>query len=316
MAGLFDALIQQESGGRPGVVGPQTKWGRALGLTQMLPATAQEMARKIGVPWRPELLTAKDQGGAAYQRQLGQAYFNEGLQKTGNERDALRYYHGGPNRQQWGPKTNAYADQVLARVQGGSMPQRRPNPIAAALAPPQQPLNDPALSFMGAQPVAAPQQFADAPQIEGKKPGAFGKGGKGWMILGALGDALAAYGGQKGAFMPAMLDMQQNEAEEARYRERIALQTQAAQAKANEPPTWLRDAQIFSSLPRDQQQMVIQQRDAMFPVMTDVTGADGSVTRQQVPRALPTAAPQPGAVEDGYVFMGGDPKDPANWRQQ
>lgn len=242
MAGLFDALIQQESGGRPGVVGPQTKWGRALGLTQMLPATAQEMARKIGVPWRPELLTAKDQGGEAYQRQLGQAYFNEGLQKTGNERDALRYYHGGPNRQQWGPKTNAYADQVLARVQGGSMPQRRPNPIAAALAPPQQPLNDPALSFMGAQPVAAPQQFADAPQIEGKKPGAFGKGGKGWMILGALGDAMAAYGGQKGAFMPAMMDQQAREADEARFRERIAAQSQAALQKmqfaaANPKPT-------------------------------------------------------------------------------
>lgn len=114
--GAFDAVIQQESGGRAGAVGPQTQYGRALGMTQMLPGTARNMAEKLGLPYREDLLTGTGGVAADYQRALGQAYFNEGLQKTGNLPDALRYYHGGPNRRLWGPKTNAYASAVLSRL--------------------------------------------------------------------------------------------------------------------------------------------------------------------------------------------------------
>lgn len=87
-------------------------------MTQMLPDTAQEMATKLGLPWRPDLLTDTSELGAKYQRTLGEAYFREGLEKTGNLRDALHYYHGGPNRQMWGPKTRGYADAVLGRMGG------------------------------------------------------------------------------------------------------------------------------------------------------------------------------------------------------
>lgn len=87
-------------------------------MTQLLPGTAREMAGKTGVPWRPEMLTGRTPEAGAYQEQLGRAYFNEGLQKTGNLRDALRYYHGGPNRKLWGPKTNTYADTILGRLGG------------------------------------------------------------------------------------------------------------------------------------------------------------------------------------------------------
>lgn len=120
-ASLMPALIQQESGGRAGVRGPMTQYGQALGLTQMLPETAREMAGKVGVPYRDDLLTGQTEEAANYQRQLGQAYLEQGFRETGNARDALRYYHGGPNRRLWGPKTNAYADQVLGRV-GQSQP--------------------------------------------------------------------------------------------------------------------------------------------------------------------------------------------------
>ena len=102
---LFDALIRQESGGRVGVPGQMTKWGRPMGMTQMLPDTAREMAGKLGVPWDPRMLADTSEAGANYQRRLGEAYFNEGLEKTGNPRDALRYYHGGPNRSLWGPSS-------------------------------------------------------------------------------------------------------------------------------------------------------------------------------------------------------------------
>lgn len=109
-------MIQQESGGRPGAIGPQTPYGRAQGMSQMLPATAREMAGRLGLPWRPELMTGTTPEAATYQRRLGEAYFDEGLRKTGNMQDALRYYHGGPNRRLWGPRTNQYVRDVLARL--------------------------------------------------------------------------------------------------------------------------------------------------------------------------------------------------------
>jgi soluble lytic murein transglycosylase len=106
------ALIQQESGGRGTAVSP----AGALGSTQMLPATAQQMAQKLGLPFRPELLRSNDPAALDYQRRLGQAYLQEGIAKTGNLGDALRYYHGGPNRSQWGPKTNSYANSIMSRL--------------------------------------------------------------------------------------------------------------------------------------------------------------------------------------------------------
>lgn len=113
---LFSSLVQQESGGRAGVVGPETKYGRALGMTQMLPATARGMAEKLGVPYREDLLRGTSDTAAQYQRMLGKAYFDEALSSTGNVTDALHYYHGGPDRAKWGPKTRAYAQGVLGRL--------------------------------------------------------------------------------------------------------------------------------------------------------------------------------------------------------
>jgi len=113
---ILPHLINQESGGRVGVSGPQTQYGQAHGLTQVLPATAAGVARKLGVPWRPELMTGTSAAAAAYQKVIGQGYLEEALTKTGNVSDALKYYHGGPNRRQWGPKTNAYAENILRRM--------------------------------------------------------------------------------------------------------------------------------------------------------------------------------------------------------
>lgn len=108
------AVIHQESGGN----GRAVSSAGALGSTQMLPATAREMADKLNLPWRPDLLQSSDPEALDYQRTLGAAYLREGLAKTGNTRDALRYYHGGPDTRLWGPKTNAYADAVLSRLGG------------------------------------------------------------------------------------------------------------------------------------------------------------------------------------------------------
>lgn len=98
------------------MTGPQTAYGRAQGLTQVLPSTGQGVAKKLGVPWRPDLMSGTSEAAAAYQRAIGQAYLDEALSKTGNVSDALKYYHGGPNRGLWGRKTNAYAADVLRRM--------------------------------------------------------------------------------------------------------------------------------------------------------------------------------------------------------
>lgn len=117
---VFAALVQQESGGRAGVLGPQTKYGRAVGATQLLPATAKQMADKLGIPFRPDLLQGKSQEAMAYQLRLGRAYFDEGLDKyNGDIGKALAYYHGGPDESLWGPKTRKYVSDVLGRIGGG-----------------------------------------------------------------------------------------------------------------------------------------------------------------------------------------------------
>lgn len=113
---MLPYLIQAESSGRAGALGPQTPYGQAMGLTQVLPSTGEGIAKRLGVPWRPDLMTGTSADAATYQRGIGQAYLDEALSKTGNVRDALRYYHGGPNRKLWGPKTNIYADGILRRM--------------------------------------------------------------------------------------------------------------------------------------------------------------------------------------------------------
>lgn len=128
IARLFPHLVQQESGGQAGILGPQTRYGQAQGRTQMLPATARQMAERVGVPWRPEMMTGRTPEAAAYQDRLGMEYLREGFNRTGNARDALRYYHGGPDRGIWGRNTNRYADEVLARAGINAPPPPSPSP--------------------------------------------------------------------------------------------------------------------------------------------------------------------------------------------
>jgi hypothetical protein len=100
----------------------------------VLPSTARGIAKNLGIPYREDLLTGTSPEAASYQDQLGRAYLQEGFQNTGNAREALMYYHGGPDRSLWGPKTNAYADEVLSRwSQGGGVA-----PVDGVQAQPQQ----------------------------------------------------------------------------------------------------------------------------------------------------------------------------------
>lgn len=130
---VWAAMKQRESGGNGNAVSPQG----ALGSTQMLPATAQAMAQKLGVAWRPDLIQGNSPQALAYQDQLGRAYFDEGVQKYGGDLSkGASYYHGGPNEAIWGPKTRAYAQAVTGGVAaaGGQTPPMQGGAGADALA--------------------------------------------------------------------------------------------------------------------------------------------------------------------------------------
>jgi len=109
---MLPAVIDVESGGlpRPGV---PTQYGTAQGIAQMLPATAQGMAKKIGVPYDFALLSGTSPDAINYQKNLAVEYLAEGLEKNKGDPDAAAaYYIGGPNKARHGPKTRDYVGKV------------------------------------------------------------------------------------------------------------------------------------------------------------------------------------------------------------
>lgn len=111
------AIIGQESGGRYGVRNAQGSG--AMGIGQVMPATARTLAGRIGLPYRPDLMTGNNEQARAYQDAITEAAVREAWEAgNGDLNTAAMYYHGGSDRGKWGPKTRSYAEQVLARMRG------------------------------------------------------------------------------------------------------------------------------------------------------------------------------------------------------
>lgn len=110
---LLMAQMQVESGGNPNV---QSEKG-AQGLMQIIPATQQSLG--VTNPNDPiQSINAAAQLMA------------ENLDRYGNVADAVRAYHGGTDQSAWGPKTQAYAQKVLAGYGGqpqGAQSQKAPD---------------------------------------------------------------------------------------------------------------------------------------------------------------------------------------------
>ncbi len=118
-AATFDtfkrAVIGQESGGRYGV--PNAQGSGAMGVGQVMPQTAQSLAKRLGLPFRPDLMRGTGPEAKAYQDRITEAALQEAWSAGGGDlRTAAMYYHGGSNRNIWGPKTQRYADNILARM--------------------------------------------------------------------------------------------------------------------------------------------------------------------------------------------------------
>lgn len=87
--GLSNLVIQAESSGDPTAVSPKG----AKGLMQLMPDTAEEMAKELGVPYSEARLTADPQ----YNMALGNAYLNKMLGRYGgNSTLAVAAYNAGP----------------------------------------------------------------------------------------------------------------------------------------------------------------------------------------------------------------------------
>jgi soluble lytic murein transglycosylase-like protein len=111
---LYRAMIRQESGGRAGVTGRKTVYGTALGMSQMLPDTAREMAGRLGVPFDISLLRGTSRQAQEYQYRLGLEYAKEAWKNTNKSAyDIARYYHGGPNRGIWKEDTANHGARVF-----------------------------------------------------------------------------------------------------------------------------------------------------------------------------------------------------------
>lgn len=115
---FLPAIVKQESGGNYKAVNRESG---ALGAYQVMPATGASLAQKLGLPWRPDLMTADTPEARQYQDQIGRAAVKEAVDNSGGDpATAAAYYHGGSDRSKWGPRTQKYAREVAARVNGGA----------------------------------------------------------------------------------------------------------------------------------------------------------------------------------------------------
>jgi hypothetical protein len=148
--------------------------------------------------------------------------------------------------------------------------------------------------------------LADLPQgdIPQKKSSKFNLAN----IAGILGDALMAYGGMQPQFGPGIARQREQEADRGFDREKLNAQLEMQRQKALEPPQFIQNLQAYMTMPDEAKRQYLSYLDATNPIA--VSGPQGT---QRVPRSL---GPKPGTVEDGYVFLGGDPADQSNWRAQ
>lgn len=88
---LVDSVIKQESGGRVDAVSHKG----ALGVMQLMPDTARQMAQELGVQFNLHRLTRD----ADYNKQLGTAFLGKLLERyDGEQALALAAYNAGPSR--------------------------------------------------------------------------------------------------------------------------------------------------------------------------------------------------------------------------
>lgn len=110
----------------------------ALGAYQVMPATGSVLARRLGLPWRPDMMTRSDPAAVRYQDAIGGAAIQEAIDASGGDvRTMGMYYHGGSNRNGWRERTQRYGNDIVARWNGQN-PRAGGRAAPAAPTSPQQ----------------------------------------------------------------------------------------------------------------------------------------------------------------------------------
>lgn len=120
------ARTAQESGGRYDAVNAETG---ALGKYQVMPETGKSLAAGLGLPWKPDLMTASSPEAQRYQDAIGDAAAKQAWAAAGGDpAKASVYYYGGQrtldayNRDPAAqfaannPKTAAYVKAIASRL--------------------------------------------------------------------------------------------------------------------------------------------------------------------------------------------------------
>ena len=109
------AIIQQESGGRYGVA--NTEGSGAMGIGQIMPDTARALAKRLGLPYRPDLLAGTSKEAQQYQTTLTNEATREAFDYgKGDVNKAAAYYFAGPDKSKWGEKTRKYQSDIGRRL--------------------------------------------------------------------------------------------------------------------------------------------------------------------------------------------------------
>jgi hypothetical protein len=164
---------------------------------------------------------------------------------------------------------------AMSRPMNGFDPLAPQDPILRALQASQPPMTSPPMQPNFAA-MSQPQGGADPLAPKPKRNALPG-------ILGILGDALAAYGGQRGVFTPMMMQQRQDEREDNRARERlnasIEAQRELAMMKAQMPQKPSQTERLIERL-RDPR-VPTAERQLIMQILTKPLvsfGEDGSQT--------------------------------------
>lgn len=162
-ATLRRALRAQESSGDYGVT--NTQGSGAMGAYQFMPATARALAKRIGVPYRPDLMSGnggRSAEGRAYQEHLMDAQMQDILRFSGGNLDKAAAYHfAGPNTAGWGKDTRQYISDIKARMGGAGTSGTAPTVGGLGATPPAGNLAD---AFPGALKAGEEYYAANMPE--------------------------------------------------------------------------------------------------------------------------------------------------------
>lgn len=107
-------FVAQESGGDYKAINPKSG---TLGAYQLKPETAAALAKRLGLAYRPDMLTKDDEASRRYQDALGGAAIQEAIQAGGGDpTKTFQYYYGGSDASKYGPRTRQYAQEMNARI--------------------------------------------------------------------------------------------------------------------------------------------------------------------------------------------------------